>query len=332
MGSKLLFFGATLPMTDSLSNRTRTLRGDAARDLQSRAEKLGHRVEKGVYDDSDLSDLRYILKNVRDYLVGNDARLSEVIGISSKTIASTYNGGSRPKYNNFMKMLYGAKKILSAEIASPGSQNVNLGHPQNQDLLDDKRIRIRSNRSNIFLSEADLKLVQEIARQNNTEISNVMSQALRGFASGTASRPDSTDLSGHSLARRELARNRVEIIRYSTAIIDALQEALDYDPQRHHNAPPPSLRIDDTEYLAQLQTIITELKRLNSLLEQVNTQAAEKLVHRISKHFDTFFGSYAKAMGSGVAGLTIATALALLYRAGVAKELIDAIWQHWRPE
>ena len=47
-----------------------------------------------------------------------------------------------------------------------------------------------------------------------------------------------------------IVRNRKEVLRYSRLLIDVLQEALDYDPQRQHNLPRPDLRInDDPAYL-----------------------------------------------------------------------------------
>ena len=133
--------------------------------------------------------------------------------------------------------------------------------------------------------------------------------------------------------RGELIKNSAEIIHYSTALITALQEALDYKPGRHHNFPPPSLRIDDPDYFLEVRKLIIELKRLNSLLEikvAGNVEAAEETVTRLQKHFDIFLSAYAKALGTGAAGLTIATVTALLYRAGVATDVVDTFWQHWK--
>ena len=322
-------------MPDPFDERARALRADVARELYSRAEGLGYRVEKGGYDDADLSELRFVLKHIRDNLVGNDSRLSEIIGISARTIATTYSGVSRPKYTNFMKMLYGAKKILSEEIAKPGSQNVNLGYPKFPDQSGETReIRIRSDKSNIFLSEADLKLVQNLAQKGGTQISNVISEGLRLFnEQSTNLRSDIPDPANVRPGQRPLLINRHEIIRYSTALIAALQEAADYDPLRHHNEPPPSLRIDDPDYLAEVRSLVAELKRLNSILEAKTvseSHLAEDSVSHLAKHFDTFFGAYAKSLGHGAAALTIATVLALLTRAGVGAELVDAVWSHWQ--
>src|SRR5690349_16857576 len=102
------------------------LRRSHARDLCDRLDKLRARVERGRYDDNDLSELAYILKSIRNHLTGNDARLSEVIGIPGKTIAAAYAGKSRPKYTNFMRMVHGARQICLKEIERTSVQLTNV--------------------------------------------------------------------------------------------------------------------------------------------------------------------------------------------------------------
>jgi hypothetical protein len=125
-------------------------------------------------------------------------------------------------------------------------------------------------------------------------------------------------------------QNREVLLRYSRIIIDALQEAHDYDTLRQHNQPPPDLWIDDETYLQELKNLIAELKRLNDLLERPRPSAREtkRAVSGLSKHFDTFLSNYAKGLGAGAAGLTIGAMAALLYQAGAGKDIIDAIWGH----
>jgi metal-responsive CopG/Arc/MetJ family transcriptional regulator len=129
-------------------------------------------------------------------------------------------------------------------------------------------------------------------------------------------------------------QNREQVLRYSHAIIDALQEALDYDATRHHNQAPPSLRLDDSAYLEEIRRLVAELQRLNDLLEKSrpNVRETERAVSGLSKHFNTFLESYAKTLGVGAAGLTIAAMAALLYQAGVSQEVIDIIWGHVKPK
>jgi hypothetical protein len=61
---------------------------------------------------------------------------------------------------------------------------------------------------------------------------------------------------------RLVIRNREQVVAYSNIIISSLQEALDYDPARHHNQPPPELRLGDARYLRDVRDLIAELKRL----------------------------------------------------------------------
>jgi hypothetical protein len=123
-------------------------------------------------------------------------------------------------------------------------------------------------------------------------------------------------------------QNRAELITYSRILIDALQEAIDYDALRQHNHPPPDLRLDDREYLEELRRLVAELKKLNALLEATKPTAAKTAATKVGKHFDKFFDSYASALGKGVAGLTVAAVAVLLAKAGVGQPLIDAIWGH----
>jgi hypothetical protein len=82
--------------------------------------------------------------------------------------------------------------------------------------------------------------------------------------------------SATNATQRLVIRNRQHVVATSTLIISALQEALDYDPVRHHNQPPPALRIEDPHYLKDIRALIVELKRLNELLEIGNKSPAER--------------------------------------------------------
>jgi hypothetical protein len=79
------------------------------------------------------------------------------------------------------------------------------------------------------------------------------------------------------------------VLRYSRVLIEALQDALDYHPNRHHNRPAPDLRIsDDQQFIEELRSLVRELKRLNDLLEanKPRVAAARKEVSLLGKHFD----------------------------------------------
>lgn len=280
----------------SFEDNKRRLYLKRSRELSDRIEGLRSRVQRGEYDDAELAELASILRSLRFDFAGNDTRLSEVTGLSGGTIVLTYSGKSRPKYNNFLKMLHGAQQIVDRVLIDG-----------------DHRI---------------LAVPNELGEQIEQHLFN-------GPTSEPIQVPPAKKRSRKSNNRQEdkllLIENRVEIVRYSTAIITALQEALDYKIERHHNLPPPALRLDDQNYLIEVRNLVAELRRLNSLLEtptKLSAKAARQKVGGIGKHFDKFLGSYANALGKGAAGLTIMAAVGLLYQAGVSSEVINALWQH----
>jgi len=141
--------------------------------------------------------------------------------------------------------------------------------------------------------------------------------------------------------RRDVVSRKTQVIFFSNLFITALEEAIDFDPKRHHNAPPPALRLEDEDYLKEIRTLIDELKRLNSNLEDaakavakpnakrlpVPRKAAEKSAVQVKQHINTFLNKYASALGTGAAALTIGTAGALLHQLGVP---FDAITKAFR--
>jgi hypothetical protein len=129
----------------------------------------------------------------------------------------------------------------------------------------------------------------------------------------------------------DVVKRKTEVYFFSTLLITAFQEALDYDPRRHHNEPPPALRLEDEDYLKEIRTLIGELRRLNENLENAANaetkpkpkrtiaprKAAEKSAIQVTKHVNTFLSKYASALGTGAAVLTFGTAGALLHQLGV---------------
>jgi hypothetical protein len=144
------------------------------------------------------------------------------------------------------------------------------------------------------------------------------------------------EIGGPAAARRDVVTRKTQVIFFSELFITALEEALDYDPKRLHNAPPPALRLDDEGYLKEIRTLIGELKRLNENLERAAIaetkpkakrtsaprKAAEKSAIQVSTHVNTFLNKYASALGTGAAVLTIGTAGALLQQLGVPFDTI----------
>jgi hypothetical protein len=122
-------------------------------------------------------------------------------------------------------------------------------------------------------------------------------------------------------------KSRSQVVQYSNILIAALEEVVDYDPARHHNRPPPELRIDDEGYLTEIRNLIAELRTLNSLLETTRRQPkkASDAVVKLTRHFDTFLSCYAKSLAKGAGWLTIGVIASLLYQAGIGQEIIDHI-------
>ena len=118
--------------------------------------------------------------------------------------------------------------------------------------------------------------------------------------------------------------NRREIMRYVGSLITALQEALDYDPHRHHNQQPPPLYSDDPNYLKHIAELTGELKRLNTLLESTaQGQAKKKSANATTDYLNLFLKNFLPAAGKS-SGHTIgvgATALAV----GLAHALLTAM-------
>jgi hypothetical protein len=137
-----------------------------------------------------------------------------------------------------------------------------------------------------------------------------------------------------------IIRSPEHALFYSRQIVTALEEALEYDPKRHHNQPPPALRIENADYLNEIRELVAELKRLNEYLEAVAKEravpetkfspkrkaapkkAAEKSAVEVSKHVNTFLNKYAAGLGTGAAALTIGTAGALLYQLGIPLDFL----------
>lgn len=171
--------------------------------------------------------------------------------------------------------------------------------------------------------------VKEKARRNlNLKLTDSLDYNVRQIAQ---ERRVSVSEALRQLAWESIERQKPDIaLYYSDCLITALQAALEYDATRHHNRPPPELRLEDERYLQELQSLVAELKRLNDLLASGSTEDTSKGATRVGKHFDKFFESYASALGKGAAGLTIAAATALLYNSGVASEYVNALWQRWQ--
>jgi hypothetical protein len=125
--------------------------------------------------------------------------------------------------------------------------------------------------------------------------------------------------------------NPTEVIRHTKILIIALQETLDYDPVRAHNQRPPALWNDDPSYLNDVNSLVIELRRLNSLLEAKRPlkKEANRAVIDLAGHFNRFLRSYAVTLGTGAGVLTLGVIADLLRHAGVDP---TAVWSEVDPE
>lgn len=128
-----------------------------------------------------------------------------------------------------------------------------------------------------------------------------------------------TQHAARSQTKQGVITNRAGIIQHSKILIVALQEALDYDPLRGHNQRPPALWSDDPAYLRDVDTLVVELRRLNSLLEakRPSKKEANRAVIDLARHFDKFLHAYASWFGKGAAALTLFVIAGLLQHAGL---------------
>jgi hypothetical protein len=113
---------------------------------------------------------------------------------------------------------------------------------------------------------------------------------------------------------------------HSKLLIGAFKEALDYDEYRHHNQPPPALRLEDEEYLDELRRLVTELKQMNSFLAGLvaSKRAIGTPPIQLRKHLNTFLDKYASTLGHGAGVMTLGLIATLLYQLGAG----DAVFDH----
>ena len=122
-------------------------------------------------------------------------------------------------------------------------------------------------------------------------------------------------------------RNRAQVVNYSRLILTALEEVLDYNPAKHHNLPPPDLRLDNAEYLLELREIASLLRQLISLLSEKrpSTRKTSESVGILASYADAFLKNYIPVVGKGAGYLTVAAFGGLLYQAGLANEAVDEL-------
>jgi len=138
------------------------------------------------------------------------------------------------------------------------------------------------------------------------------------------------------------AWKRPEVFHSLEVLIAAFEEVEGYDPQRHHNQPPPALWLSNSAYQADVKDLLEELRELNSLLRELagkDKDLPKPVVRKVDAALAVlatagkkFVESYADLLGKGAAALTIGALAGFVASAGLSKELVDAIWAHFKPK
>ncbi|WP_316178104.1 MULTISPECIES: helix-turn-helix transcriptional regulator [unclassified Bradyrhizobium] len=158
------------------------------------------------------------------------------------------------------------------------------------------------------------KLLEKLAFAMSVEISALRVRKSSYKLDATGSKPGTI-------------RNKRQLLFYSKIVIYALEDALQSVSHRHHNHPPSELIIEDASYLDELRTLVSELKRLNDLLEAKRTKpnAAKKPTVEVKKHLNTFLSKWAATIGVGAGIMTVGAMTALLHQLGASDAIFDQI-------
>jgi hypothetical protein len=172
------------------------------------------------------------------------------------------------------------------------------------------------------------KELGDIAAKLGISKSSLMRQALQQYLGEKAS-PTIRSRNG-----KIIVRNTTQVLFYSRVVLTAVQDALDYDPQRD-NHPPPTLRIERVDYLKELRSLVIELRRLNDNSEEAKsaspkrfskpTKTVEKSAIDLRKHLNTFLNKYASTLGTGAGIVTVGALAALLYQLGIPETVFAQI-------
>jgi hypothetical protein len=186
----------------------------------------------------------------------------------------------------------------------------------------------------------DMIVKREAANQTRRTVESVRARGAPNPAihSGEASeRPRGASINRqptgqiNKAARPPVIRNKYDILILSGVLITALEDLINERTNRNHNHPPPDAVIETSDDIELLRLTVSELQRLNGLLEQKRrvprTEVAPALTG-FQKHLDRFLTRFSSTLGAGMAGLLIATAASLLYKAGVAPEVVSDLLNH----
>jgi len=116
-------------------------------------------------------------------------------------------------------------------------------------------------------------------------------------------------------------RNKKQLQFQAGLLIQALEQAVNYQPRPQSNDPAPELyrdlALEKVANLREVKALVAELRRLNDLLaKSKQVKSTQKPVVEVRKHLNTFLGSFAKSAGTGAGLLVIGVAATILHNTG----------------
>jgi hypothetical protein len=228
-----------------------------------------------------------------------------------------------------------AKKVREPE----GVRDIEIRRPTDSVIM---RSRIRN------IDELELRVTAALSREIKTALdaevrktgktrSRIVRDVLENYFENGAKQGDKPDIS--TADGKVVIRSKKQTMLQVTVILDALQQTIDFDPVRHHNQPPPPLRIENPEYLTELRNLVEQLRRLNETLGATKqtrsgapavsakdvTKPAIDSRKAISKFVNNYAGTLGKTLGYGSGALVLGGLASLLYQLGLPDDVFATI-------
>lgn len=195
--------------------------------------------------------------------------------------------------------------------------------------LERERLEPLRQRLTLDISPDFDEALKDLSKQKSTSRSELVRSALQSYLEniGYKSYFAHEDVSGLRLTRQIRIRSVKQVMFHSNLLIRTFEEALEYDTQRHHNQPPPPLRLEDNEYLEELPRLVAELKQMNSFLANLSASKTTKdsPPTLLGKHLDIFLKKYSATLGYGAGVMTLGLIATLLYQLGAGEAVFDHV-------
>jgi hypothetical protein len=188
----------------------------------------------------------------------------------------------------------------------------------------DERPRVATN-----LDPELMRELEALAAKTGKTKASIVREAIQELVMG-----DDQPTAVKNSAGQVVIRSTKQVVFQAQIIIAAVDDALNYDPHRHHNHPPPALRIENPAYLDELRRLVVELRRLNDSIKAlkpspnrtaVPSSVVEKSAIDVRKHVNTFLDKYASTLATGVGILTVGALGSLLFQLGLPEEILTKV-------